>query len=602
MRYEELLDHWEGMIAPYRQAANGNGDTADLGLLGLGSHFARADKMLDQIVLDTPRQENAAILSHIENAAAFTVNQELQIADANPAAISTLQLAPGMSLSQLPLDEEDRKAFSVQVERMLLANHDAPMVFRARSPKFERLVVFHLRVIRPASGPAFAIAVSSEVAWPEGFDSMLQNAFNFSDTETKVVHSLTQCLSLKDIAAARGRSVDTVRAQLKSIMTKTDTRSQTELVRLTLGMIEMASYSEGAAAKLPDQSKGYDTLEPRPFYSLSLRDGRKLEFLILGDPNGRPCLFSPLDYGLVRWPASAEAAAAKRGMKIIVPVRAGYGKSTPLPKGVEAGNSTVQDYAELMDHLGIEKCPILSLGGDFFFSALFHSLFPGRVTAMLGCAGVLPLDRPEQYERMDKWHRFILAGARYTPHLLPFMVKGGFALARRLGKRGFVHAVRSHGLWLRGGVVRYTQRTRCLCQRSCHPRTSGMGTSRESPKGRCSRSFLQWASGSAGARIDAERPSTELSVDQVSCISRCGPAGVFSKVARCFGCFRGLSLNVFYGHFVCVKSQVTRDSRDIFMRRFITPRGVIDKTAFGYDTKMCRLAFMRAGCCGVGAV
>lgn len=42
---------------------------------------------------------------------------------------------------------------------------------------------------------------------------------------------------------------------------------------------------------------------------------------------------------------------------------------------------------------------------------------------------------------MDKWHRFILAGARYTPHLLPFMVKAGFALAKRLGKRGFLHAV-----------------------------------------------------------------------------------------------------------------------------------------------------------------
>ncbi len=42
---------------------------------------------------------------------------------------------------------------------------------------------------------------------------------------------------------------------------------------------------------------------------------------------------------------------------------------------------------------------------------------------------------------MHKWHRFILAGARYTPHLLPFMVKAGFALARKLGKRAFVHAV-----------------------------------------------------------------------------------------------------------------------------------------------------------------
>ncbi|WP_420863022.1 helix-turn-helix transcriptional regulator [Algirhabdus cladophorae] len=441
MRYEELLDHWEGMIAPYRKAANGNGESADLGLLGLGSHFARADKMLDQIVMETPKEENAAILSRIENAAAFTINAALKVSDANPAAMSTLMLAPGMPLSELPLDAQDCAALSTQVERMLNANQDAPLVFRARSTQFERLVVFYLRIIRPAHAEAFAIAVSSEVAWPEGFDGVLQSAFQLSVAEVAVVRGLAQCASLKDIAATRGRSVDTIRAQLKSVMSKTETRSQTELVRLTVGMMEMAAFSQTEAANLSEQSSGYGSLEPRPFYAMTLRDGRTLEFLVLGDPMGKPCLFSPLDYGLVRWPASAEAEAAKRGIKIIVPVRAGYGKSTPLTKSTDVANSTAHDYAELMDHLGVNACPIISLGGDFFFSAVFHSLFPGRATAMLACAGVLPLDQPEQYERMDKWHRFILAGARYTPHLLPFMVKGGFALARRLGKRGFLQAV-----------------------------------------------------------------------------------------------------------------------------------------------------------------
>jgi pimeloyl-ACP methyl ester carboxylesterase len=54
---------------------------------------------------------------------------------------------------------------------------------------------------------------------------------------------------------------------------------------------------------------------------------------------------------------------------------------------------------------------------------------------------MLPLTRREQFERMHKWHRFILAGAKYTPHLLPFMVKAGFLLARKIGKRNFLHAV-----------------------------------------------------------------------------------------------------------------------------------------------------------------
>ncbi len=79
--------------------------------------------------------------------------------------------------------------------------------------------------------------------------------------------------------------------------------------------------------------------------------------------------------------------------------------------------------------------------GDSIKALAFHAAYPERVRALICAAGTMPLSRPEQYERMDKWHRFILAGARYTPHLLPFMVKAGFALARRLGKRGFIHAV-----------------------------------------------------------------------------------------------------------------------------------------------------------------
>ena len=31
-----------------------------------------------------------------------------------------------------------------------------------------------------------------------------------------------------------------------------------------------------------------------------LPDGRRFDYLILGDPAGRPCVFGPQDYGLTR--------------------------------------------------------------------------------------------------------------------------------------------------------------------------------------------------------------------------------------------------------------------------------------------------------------
>jgi len=166
-----------------------------------------------------------------------------------------------------------------------------------------------------------------------------------------------------------------------------------------------------------------------------------MDYLIFGDPKGEPLIYLPLDYGLIRWPADAENEARKRGIRVVVPVRAGYGQSTSLPKRIAYVPQLADDLSALMDHLNIKAAPFLSLGGDSHIATIFHSSYPDKITALVACAGVLPMTRSEQYDRMDKWHRFILAGARYTPHLLPFMVKAGFALAKRLGKRGFLHAV-----------------------------------------------------------------------------------------------------------------------------------------------------------------
>jgi pimeloyl-ACP methyl ester carboxylesterase/DNA-binding CsgD family transcriptional regulator len=314
-------------------------------------------------------------------------------------------------------------------------------VLRTRGIDADRVILLHLRVVRPSNEPAFVVAVSSELGWSPEFSELLRGAFDLTPAEVEVVRGLAEGQHPPQIAEARGRSIATIRAQIKSVMAKTETRSQSELVRLTLSTMEMARYSDQASASLGEQSSGFGNLEPRPFHTLIQPDGRQCDYLILGDPNGRPMLFFPLDYGLVRWPASAEAEAARRGIKVIVPIRPGYGASTSLPRHVPYIPQICEDLDRLLDHLGHDKVPLLTLGGDSFIAIAFHSAFPERVRALVCCAGVLPMTRPEQYERMEKWHRFILAGARYTPHLLPFMVKAGFALARRLGKRGFVHAV-----------------------------------------------------------------------------------------------------------------------------------------------------------------
>ncbi len=441
-RYEELLDQWEALIAPQRLAANLSASPT-LGLDQLAGHVQRADLVLDRVILSGEADTPAALLARIDRNAAFAVDGTMTAVAVNTAAASVLGITQGGRVADLALAEGEAAELVRQIDGLLRSNRAIPAVLRSRSARTDRIIVFTLRVVRPETAAPFVLAISSELTWPAGFSEMLRNAFDLTQAEAEVMQALAEGQPLVQIAEQRGRSVETVRAQLKSLMSKTETRSQAELVRLTLSTMEMALFSDAAAEEAPESSIGMGRLEPRPFQTITRPDGRRLDYLVLGDPEGRPCLFLPLDYGLVRWPASAEAEAERRGIKVIVPVRPGYGASTSLPRGLPYIETIVDDITALLDHHGLadQPVPCISLGGDSYIAFRMNASHPGRLKALICCAGVLPFTRPIQYERMDKWHRFILAGARYTPHLLPFMVKAGFALARRLGKRGFVHAV-----------------------------------------------------------------------------------------------------------------------------------------------------------------
>lgn len=439
-RYEALLDHWERLIAPHRGAAN-DGRIPAISLQEFETHFQRADRVLRDVTVPLSEMTPEQVLARIERSAAFTVDGSARLSLVNPAAASIFGVGPGAALSLLPLAEGEAETMEATLRNLLRSNSGESRILRLRGAQTDRTVLFSLRRIRPRGEAPFILVIASELGWSAHVGNLLSDAFDLTDAETEIVRSLSDGASVADIAATRSRSVETIRSQVKAILSKTGTHSQSELVRLTLATLELAQYSGQPSPQVQDLSVGLGSLADRPFLTMHHADGRRQDYLVLGDPEGRPCLFLPLDYGLVRWPASAEAEAERRGVKIIVPIRAGYGNSTPLPRGGPHIPRLADDLAALIDHLGHECVPLISLGGDSFLAIELHHRHPDKVSALICASGVLPHERAEQYERMDKWHRFILAGARYTPHLLPFMVKAGFALANRMGKRAFVHAV-----------------------------------------------------------------------------------------------------------------------------------------------------------------
>lgn len=439
-RYEALLDHWESAISPLRARA----DFAAPRLLDdpqIASHFRRAGEFLDRIALSEDPDEIDAILAPFDRVAALVFDREHCIRAANEAARTRLNLPAKARLGDLPINADDIEAVAATVRLLIHDSDKDSAVLRVRSRVEGHLIVLRLQRHLAGDGTPLVIAASNDVAWPEGFCDILRSAFNLSAAEAEVVRHLVDCRSVSEIATQRGRSVDTIRAQIKSILAKTETHSQLELVRLALSVMDMTNLTLASTPGPRVVSGGHGTLQELDFKSIITEDGRRFDYLLLGDPTGTPVLYLPMDFGFVRWPASAEAEAKRRGLRIIVPVRAGYGASDMVPPKTDYDATFIADTEQLLRAEHVRRCPIISLSGDAYYAVRLARRHPTMFSGIVACSGMLPLTRREQYERMDKWHRFILAGAKYTPHLLPFMVKSGFLLARKIGKRGFVHAV-----------------------------------------------------------------------------------------------------------------------------------------------------------------
>jgi pimeloyl-ACP methyl ester carboxylesterase len=117
-------------------------------------------------------------------------------------------------------------------------------------------------------------------------------------------------------------------------------------------------------------------------------DGRILEYLVEGDPDGFPLVHHHGTPGsAIPYPTYA-AAAAERGLALIQYSRAGYGESSPCPD--RTVGDVAADIATILDHRGDAEFVTLGWSGGGPHSLACAALLPDRCRAAATGAGVAP--------------------------------------------------------------------------------------------------------------------------------------------------------------------------------------------------------------------
>lgn len=432
-----FIDAWNGAGLD-AQAARKAIETIDDFDAAYHAHLKRAQTFLDRGDGDDAGPDLAALLAPFEDLAAFIVDRNSQVVASNMGAQHALSMADGIELADIDLAPDMKVALDGVLSQIFSGGDQPDRLLHVPGKKGAAL--FQIRPLAniATTRPQYALVVTTLYHWQAALGQTLEEVFKLTSAEQGVVKSLVEGMDAKSISAERGTSEGTVRGQIKSILSKMNARSQSEVIRLVLSLRDVSQGTPGTAVPQnePAQSLSYDWTHDevwKPFKSIVLPDGRKMDYHDMGPKNGAPILFTHMGYCAVRWHGPMIKLAFQYGLRVIVPIRAGYGHSENIHPRADVLASTREDTSALLDYLEIEKLPYVSQGNDLIFSVDYASRFSQRITELIGICARPPLLGDKHYAGMSKWHRFFLSTAKHAPHLLNFTTRAAVAMAKRMG-------------------------------------------------------------------------------------------------------------------------------------------------------------------------
>lgn len=434
---ETFLDAWNGAGLD-TQSARQTIEAIDAFDEKFSTHLKRAETFLNRG--EAPGPSLQGMIAPFENLAAMIVDRSLTVLACNAGATSSFKLRDGDTLDKLHASPASQSMLQDALKGLFSSATKPDRLIKLDVGPEEAQTLFQMRRLseKDPSGNPLALIVTTQYHWQPALGHTLEEVFQLTSAEQGVVRALVEGSDAKKIAAERGTSEATVRSQIKSVLGKMNARSQSEVIRLVLSLRDVAQGNTASAefAQNMPSDLAVDWLDAecwKPIQTLILPDGRKMDYLDFGPATGAPVLYSHMGYCLVRWTRPMIQLAFQLGLRIICPIRAGYGQSDNLERNADVLESTRADTLFLLSHLGIKRLPYLTQGNDLIFACDLARHHPDIVTEIIGICARPCLPGDQHYASMGKWHRFFLSTAKHAPQLLHFTVKAAMSMTRKIG-------------------------------------------------------------------------------------------------------------------------------------------------------------------------
>ncbi|KRA53096.1 alpha/beta fold hydrolase [Devosia sp. Root635] len=337
----------------------------------------------------------------------------------NPAAARDFSLGPGDTISAFGLARADYAGF---VDRCRNANGGASMLLGEQASNHRRLVLAGRRLVEC---DAYLLMVVSW-AWPDGLMGNLRQAFGLTARESIVLDAMMSGHGAEDIAVREGRSLGTIRQQIKAILAKLGVGTQSQAVALVAAA--SSAWSRLQQSLLSSSSRLDSPLE----LSTISHGDRTIGVRTFGRHDGLPLvLIHGALFGIGETAAERSIASAA-GLRILAAEKPGYGRTdiSPARDQIEA---MARDVLFMMDRNGVERTVLIAHDIGTIVAFRLASLAPERVAAIVAAPATPPMLSWSQTADMPKAHRIHAWAAQRVPKLMDMLVTLGLAQVHRQG-------------------------------------------------------------------------------------------------------------------------------------------------------------------------
>ncbi len=270
--------------------------------------------------------------------------------------------------------------------------------------------------------------------WSPALYHSVQQALDLSDSETEVLAGVLSGNSQKQIAKKRGRSIDTVKSQCKSILQKSGCKKMTEVTHLCTSIAYIVGLSRQSEIL---KSTGDSWITPKQnLFKMKVSDRRTLAWYEYGDPQGQAVLFI---HGFFQGPYFTDEfkhGLLENGLRIIAPSRPSFGYTSH--SNTEAYDQTVlDDNIALMDNLNLNDITLAVHHGGVSHAFRLAGRQKEKIRNMVMIGAGVPVTQ-EHLKYMDREKRMISAAARHAPSLLNLITTVGIKTYHKKGVQAFL--------------------------------------------------------------------------------------------------------------------------------------------------------------------